>query len=78
MKKDTTIRALFIGDVRFDSCPMFELNTKTMYFEMISDPECAYSTDIILDDPDFILFIIVWDHAKKLPKTAFRRIRKEL
>ena len=39
MKK---VRAVFIGDVRFDQCPVFELNTKTQYFEMIIDKEMRY------------------------------------
>ena len=32
-------RAIFIGDVRFDQCPVFELNSETNYFEMIIDKE---------------------------------------
>ncbi len=77
MKKNTRIRALYIGDVRFNSCPVFELNLKTMNFEMLSDPTFAYSIDIILYDSDFILFTVEWDHAKKLSKANFRKMKKE-
>ncbi|TCP95710.1 hypothetical protein EDD79_10576 [Serpentinicella alkaliphila] len=37
MKLDKKIRAIFIGDVRFDRCPVFELNMETNYFEMLVD-----------------------------------------
>ena len=36
------VRAIFIGDVRFDQCPAFELNTEMNYFEMIIDKEIKY------------------------------------
>lgn len=39
MKK---VRAISVGDVRFDQCPVFELNHENNYFEMIIDKEIKY------------------------------------
>lgn len=55
-KKDLKIRAIYIGDVRFDSCPVFELNTETHQFVMISDNEFTYDDLTVYDDKDFLVF----------------------
>lgn len=55
-KKDLKIRAIYIGDVRFDSCPVFELNTETNQFVMISDSEFIYDDLTVYDDKDFLVF----------------------
>lgn len=60
MKK---IRAVFIGDVRFDQCPVFELNTETDYFEMIIDKEIRYERVVVEEDEDFLVFEIEHDIA---------------
>ncbi|WP_427137937.1 hypothetical protein [Psychrobacillus psychrodurans] len=52
MKK---IRAIYIGDVRFDQCPVFELNTETNYFEII-DKEMRYEKEVVEEDDDFLIF----------------------
>lgn len=53
MKK---VRAIFIGDVRFDQCPVFELNNETNYFEMLVDKEMRYEKDVVEEDDDFLIF----------------------
>ena len=60
MKK---IRAIFIGDVRFDQCPVFELNNETNYFEMLIDKEMRYEKEVVEEDDDFLIFEIGKDIA---------------
>ncbi|AHN24063.1 hypothetical protein FCT18_06140 [Lysinibacillus sphaericus] len=60
MKK---IRAIFIGDVRFDQCPVFELNVETNYFEMLIDKELRYEKEVVEEDNDFLVFEIENDVA---------------
>ena len=60
MKK---IRAIFIGDVRFDQCPVFELNNETNYFEMLIDKEIRYEKEVVEEDDDFLTFEIEKDIA---------------
>jgi hypothetical protein len=60
MKK---IRAIFIGDVRFDQCPVFELNNETNYFEMLIDKEMRYEKEVVEEDDDFLIFEIEKDIA---------------
>lgn len=50
------IRAIYIGDVRFDQCPVFELNTETNYFEMLIDKEFRYEKECVEEDDDFLIF----------------------
>ena len=56
-------RAIFIGDVRFDQCPVFELNIDTDYFEMIIDKEIQYEKVVVEEDDDFLIFEIENDCA---------------
>ena len=42
------IRAMYIGDIRFDQCPVFELNEETNYFEMLIDKEFRYEKGVIV------------------------------
>ncbi len=65
MKK---LRAIYIGDVRFDTCPVFELDPLTGDFEMIIDRSFAYGQEAVYSDPDFILFEIEGDQAKLIKK----------
>ena len=60
MKK---IRAIFIGDVRFDQCPVFELNPDTNYFEMLIDKEFRYAKELVEEDDDFLVFVVENDLA---------------
>lgn len=56
-------KAIFIGDVRFDQCPVFELNSETNYFEMIIDKEFRYLKEVVEEDDDFLVFEIEKDMA---------------
>ncbi|MGF7058468.1 hypothetical protein [Brassicibacter mesophilus] len=60
MKK---IRAIYIGDVRFDQCPVFELNVETNYFEMLTDKEFRYERECVEEDSDFLIFKVENDTA---------------
>ena len=62
------IRAIFIGDVRFDQCPVFELNTETNYFEMIIDKEIKYEKVVVEEDEEFLIFEIEKDIATIMNK----------
>ncbi|ARF15527.1 hypothetical protein [Sporosarcina ureae] len=57
------VRAIFIGDVRFDQCPVFELNNETNYFEMIMDKETRYEKAVVEEDEEFLIFEIENDSA---------------
>lgn len=58
------IRAIYIGDVRFDVCPVFELNEENGYFEIINDKEFRYDKNSVYEDNDFLIFSIEDDVAK--------------
>ena len=62
------MRAIYIGDVRFDQCPVFELNTDTNYFEMIIDKEIRYEKEVVEEDEDFLIFLVEDDHATLIEK----------
>lgn len=61
MKK---IRAIYIGDVRYDECPAFELNEKTNWFEMLKDKTFRYEKECVEEDDDFLIFEVENDEAK--------------
>lgn len=65
MKK---IRAIYIGDVRFDRCPVFELNMDTNYFEMLTDKEYRYEKEVVEEDDEFLVFIVENDIATLIKK----------
>lgn len=65
MKK---IRAIYIGDVRFDECPVFELNNETGWFVMLRDNEIKYEKDCVYEDDDFLIFIVENDLAKMIER----------
>lgn len=65
MKK---IRAIYIGDVRFDQCPVFELNMNTNYFEMLTDKEYRYEKEVVEEDDEFLVFIVENDIATLIEK----------
>ncbi|PIC58962.1 hypothetical protein CSV80_00090 [Sporosarcina sp. P12(2017)] len=57
------IRAIFIGDVRFDQCSVFELNNEMNYFEMIIDKEIKYEKVVVEEDEEFLIFEVENDSA---------------
>ncbi|MCX7923117.1 MAG: hypothetical protein N3B21_14065 [Clostridia bacterium] len=65
MKK---IRAIYIGDVRYNECPVFELNSDTGWFEMLKDKEFRYEKDCVYEDNDFIIFSVENDIVKGVEK----------
>lgn len=65
MKK---IRAIYIGDVRFNECPVFELNDETGWFIMLKDNEIRYEKDCVYEDDDFLVFSVDNDLAKLIDK----------
>lgn len=65
-KKDLKIRAIYIGDVRFDSCPVFELNTETNQFVMLSDNDFRYDDLAVYDDKDFLVFEVYKEEIEDL------------
>ena len=62
MKK---IRAIFIGDVRYNECPVFELNEETGWFEMLTDKEFKYERECVYDNKDFLIFTVENDEVKR-------------
>jgi hypothetical protein len=54
-------RAIYIGDVRFNECNVFELNTETNYFEMLNDREFRYEKEVVEEDDDWLLFEVITD-----------------
>ncbi|AJD29352.1 hypothetical protein FDE98_17830 [Clostridium sporogenes] len=61
MKK---IRAVYIGDVRFEQCSVFELNEITNYFEMLVDKEFRYEKKSVEEDVDWLIFEVDTDEDK--------------
>ena len=57
MKK---VRAIYIGDVRFAQCRVFELNMETNYFEMLIDKEFKYEKEVV---EELLVFIVENDIA---------------
>jgi len=66
MKK---IRAVYIGDVRFNLCPVFQLNEEGD-FQMLEDNEFKYSKAAVEEDADWLIFEVDTkeDRAKLLNK----------
>ena len=58
------IRAMYIGDIRFAQCPVFELNEETNYFEMLIDKEFRYEKEVVENDDEFLLFEVENDMVK--------------
>ena len=52
------IRAVYMGDVRFSKCPVFELNSKKDIFEMIEDRSFWYPRKAVYDDNNFFIFVV--------------------
>lgn len=63
MKK---IRAIYIYDIRFEKCPVFELK-ENGWFEMIEDGEFRYEKEAIEDDGDWLIFEVDIDEDKVKP-----------
>ena len=57
-RENLRLRAIYTQDVRFDSCPVFELNTETNYFEMLEDRLFRYKSEEIYEDENFLVFAV--------------------
>lgn len=51
-------RAIYIGDVRFNECPVFELNQEGTDFVMLKDTIFKYPKEAVYGDDDFIVFTV--------------------
>ena len=49
------IRAIYMGDMKFEICRVFELK-ENGYFEMLEDIEFRYEKEIVEDDNDWLIF----------------------
>ncbi|MBX4267525.1 hypothetical protein [Clostridium estertheticum] len=49
------IRAIYIGDVKHNQCPVFELK-ENGWFEMLEDNEFRYEKVVVEADSDFLIF----------------------
>lgn len=57
-------RAIYIGDVRFDTCPVFEYEEKTDDYIMLIDREVRYSSQAVEEiGSGFIVFQVEGDFA---------------
>lgn len=50
------LRAIYVGDILFSQCPVFEFDPNTGQFHMIEDRQIAYDFEIVMNDDDFIVF----------------------
>lgn len=66
---ECTIRAIYIWDVRFPDCPVFELDSKGQRFHMVGDPSFAYDKAEVYNDDDWILFKVKDENVIRIEKT---------
>lgn len=52
MKK---VRAIYVGDIRFANCPIFELK-ENGWFEMLENPEFRYKKEVVETDDSWLIF----------------------
>jgi hypothetical protein len=52
------IRAIYKGDILYNSADIFELNKETGYFHMLNDFNFRYEKNIVLNDDDWVIFEI--------------------
>lgn len=65
MKK---IRAIYIGDLRYNECQIFELNQEDKHFEMINDKSYKYHESCVFEDSNFLIFEVENDEVKQIIK----------
>lgn len=81
---DKKIRAIYIGDLRFDNCPVFELDVETHMFVMVSDIgkdlECGptqYEDLYVYADEDFLIFEVTSEDSNILKtgsETEYKKV----
>lgn len=67
------IRAIYLGDLRFDNCGVFELNEKTGNYEMLSCKDIRYPKECVEEDTDFIIVKVEQDHVKLTHRHSLER-----
>jgi len=71
MKK---IRAIYIGDVKHNQCPVFELK-ENGWFEMLGDNELRYEKEVCFDeDSDFLIFEVEKDNVNNVYKKSLYKL----
>jgi len=63
------IRAIYIGDVKHNQCPVFELNNESGWFEMLEDTSFSYEKECVEEDPTFLIFEVQGEEVIPLTKT---------
>lgn len=60
------IRAFYIGDIKFENCPVFELK-ENGWFEMLENSKFRYEKSVVENDEDWLIFNVDMDkHEIKL------------
>lgn len=60
------IRAIYMGDIKFKNCPVFELK-ENGWFEMLEDSEFRYEKTVVESDDDWLIFTVgIEEHEVKL------------
>lgn len=54
-------RAIYIGDVKHNQCPIFELNVETGWYEMVNDTSFRYEKECVNENEGFLLFEVDGD-----------------
>lgn len=75
---DVKIRAIYIGDMRFDFCPVFELDEDTEEFAMLSDKEFRYGKAVVYEDEDFLVFEVALGDGDNDEIGAVNLVKKNL
>lgn len=75
---DVKIRAIYIGDMRFDFCPVFELDEDTKEFAMLSDKEFRYDKAVVYEDEDFLVFEVALGDGDNDEIGAVNLVKKNL
>lgn len=57
------IRAIYIGDIEYDNCPVFELK-ENGWFEMLEDNEFRYKKSVVESDEDWLIFTVDIEEEK--------------
>ena len=58
------IRAIYIGDIKHNRCPVFELNNESGWFEMVEDSSFKYEKNCVNEDSDFLVFKVEGEDVK--------------
>lgn len=72
------IRAIRLENLKEKTCPVFELNTKTMEFVMLSDEAIRYSLDTVEEDDDFLVCQMEHDQVEMITKHQLKKYYKAL